>query len=308
MQAILHHYELSPFSEKIRLVFGLKALAWQSVLIPATLPKSDYLALTGGYRRTPSLQIGADVYCDSRLIVEELERRRPAPSLFPGGAAGLHRVLECWAEASLFWPCALAVTGANVDALPSAFHADRAAMRSRPPPAPDRVRAVGAAARTDIALQLPWLEDMLADGRAWLLGAAPGLADLAAYHALWFLEQLPCRLLATFGPSTRLLAWYARVSDLGHGMRSELDADTALEIARDAQPVALVHDEQAPFARGMRVQIEPVERTSAPVTGSVAACHAGRIAVDRDDPRAGRVRVHFPLLGYRVTEARAGPA
>ena len=71
-ELIFHHYPNSPFSEKIRLIFGLKHLAWRSVLIPVILPKPDVVALTGGYRKTPVLQIGADIYCDSALIARVL--------------------------------------------------------------------------------------------------------------------------------------------------------------------------------------------------------------------------------------------
>ena len=69
---ILHHYTTSPFSEKIRLILGFKQLAWKSVLIPSIMPKPDVVALTGGYRKTPFLQVGADIYCDTALIA-----RRP---------------------------------------------------------------------------------------------------------------------------------------------------------------------------------------------------------------------------------------
>ena len=53
---VLHHYKISPFSEKVRLVLGYKGLAWRSVSVPNILPKPDVLALTGGYRKTPFLQ------------------------------------------------------------------------------------------------------------------------------------------------------------------------------------------------------------------------------------------------------------
>ena len=47
---ILHHYDTSPYSEKVRLGLGLKGLAWASVEIPVIMPKPDLTALTGGYR------------------------------------------------------------------------------------------------------------------------------------------------------------------------------------------------------------------------------------------------------------------
>ncbi len=48
---ILHHYETSPYAEKVRLGLGLKGLAWASVEIPVIMPKPDLTALTGGYRQ-----------------------------------------------------------------------------------------------------------------------------------------------------------------------------------------------------------------------------------------------------------------
>ena len=58
---ILHHFEKSPFSEKVRVVFGLKQISWTSVIVSRTMPRPDLMPITGGYRRTPTLQIGADV-------------------------------------------------------------------------------------------------------------------------------------------------------------------------------------------------------------------------------------------------------
>src|SRR4051794_28171567 len=102
---ILHHYETSPNSEKVRLGLGLKGLAWRSVEIPVIMPKPDLTALTGGYRKTPVLQIGADIYCDSQLIMRELERRHPIPSFYPAGH-GAADALAWWAEKTTFSPAA----------------------------------------------------------------------------------------------------------------------------------------------------------------------------------------------------------
>ena len=35
---ILHHFNTSPYAEKIRLIFGYKNLAWKSVLVPNIMP------------------------------------------------------------------------------------------------------------------------------------------------------------------------------------------------------------------------------------------------------------------------------
>ena len=100
---ILHHYPGSPFSEKIRLVLGYKKLAWKSVIVPAIMPKPDVVALTGGYRKTPVLQLGADIYCDTALIARVLERLAPAPSRWrPAASRWASRRRRCrWTAVSI---------------------------------------------------------------------------------------------------------------------------------------------------------------------------------------------------------------
>jgi glutathione S-transferase len=88
-EIILHNYPQSPVAEKVRVALGIKGMPWRSVEIPRLAPKPMLTRLTGGYRRTPVMQIGADIYCDSQCIIRELERCHPAPSLFPSSDAGL---------------------------------------------------------------------------------------------------------------------------------------------------------------------------------------------------------------------------
>ena len=95
---ILHHYDVSPYAEKIRTVLGIKNLTWRSVIVPSAMPKPDLMPLTGGYRRTPVLQIGADIYCDTQLMATLLERLHPNPSIFPDGNPGLQMALGSWAN------------------------------------------------------------------------------------------------------------------------------------------------------------------------------------------------------------------
>ena len=98
----LHHYPQSPFAEKIRLILGFKHVTWKSVIIPQIMPKPDVVALTGGYRKTPILQVGSDIYCDTALICDVLEHLYPTPSIYPA-QKGLARVVAQWADEKLFW-------------------------------------------------------------------------------------------------------------------------------------------------------------------------------------------------------------
>src|SRR5574343_766296 len=101
-ELILHHYPNSPFAEKIRLILGHKKLPWKSVFIPMIMPKHNLTALTGGYRKTPVLQIAADIYCDTSLICDVLEHLAPAPTLYPQAVNVAARIVTQWADGSLF--------------------------------------------------------------------------------------------------------------------------------------------------------------------------------------------------------------
>src|SRR5215467_8540352 len=109
-EIIFHHYPASPFSEKVRVVFGIKQLAWRSVEIPNMMPKPDLMPLTGGYRKTPVMQIGADIYCDTQIILRELERRYPTPSIFPV-KNGLAYAIAFWSDRLFFMPSVGVVFG-----------------------------------------------------------------------------------------------------------------------------------------------------------------------------------------------------
>jgi len=141
-ELILHYYDFSPFSEKIRLIFGIKNLSWRSVTIPSILPKPNLVALTGGYRHTPVMQIGADIYCDTRLIADELDRRFPERHLLHAQSRGLALAVEAWAERDLFRPIARYVSGTNAEAVDPGLHVDRAAMRGKRTPTNERLKAV----------------------------------------------------------------------------------------------------------------------------------------------------------------------
>ena len=301
---VLHHYDFSPFSEKARLVFGLKGLAWRSVIVPSMMPKPDLMPLTGGYRRTPVLQIGADIYCDTRLIVRVLERRKPLPTLYPAGTRGESEMVARWAEELLFWPIARYVSGVNAEHMPEGLHADRAAMRGMPEPSVERLKSSARRNRAQLRGQLAWIGDMLADGRDWILTSpAPSLADIAVYHCLWFLGALKIDLSGEYAPWPLIGGWMRRVAAIGHGTRSELAAAEALEIARAARPAeprtsASGEDDPRP---GTRVSIRPEEAFgSDPVEGVVTFIDADEVAIRREDPKVGDVVVHFPRLRYVV--------
>lgn len=303
---ILHHYDYSPFSEKIRLIFGMKQLEWRSAIVPAVMPKPQLLPLTGGYRHTPVMQIGADIYCDTRIIAREIERRFPEPPLHANLAEqGLSGVIEAWAERDLFWPLARYVSGINAERTEPGLNADRAALRGKPEPSPQRLKQVARDSLGQALGEIRLIDQMLSDGRDYLMGgAAPSLADLSVYHGLWFLDALPIRCGAALDMYPRIRAWMRRVTRLGHGIRTELPAATAIDIATAAYPEPLMPgcDGSAP-APGSLVTVRPEGYVTPPVTGVLVRADAARVVISRIDPTVGEVMVHFPRAGYVLRPA-----
>lgn len=307
MKWILHHYDFSNFAEKIRLVFGLKGIEWDSVTIPSHLPKPDYTPFTGGYRRTPSLQIGADVYCDTRLIAEVVEAAFPTPSLYPGPPRTrvLARSVADWAESRLLWPAALYVTGINADRFDLDFHLDRAVLHGKPAPDVARVKASAVKYLGQLRSELATIEDLFTAGDEFVLGERPSLADIALYCVPWFLDLIePDHGLLEKMPATR--KWMQGVAAIGHGQRTDIDVAGAFEQANEATPRACgASTVRAPedIQIGDRVRVSPLDENS-PATGTLAYVDDERISITVTSERVREVRVHFPRSGYKLSRAR----
>jgi glutathione S-transferase len=300
-ELILHHYDLSPYSEKVRLMFGFKGLAWRSVQIPIVMPKPDYTELTGGYRRTPMMQIGADIYCDSKLCAQVLERLYPQPSLFQGSDVATVWGLSRWAETGFLM--AVLVHFATGGVFDEAFLADRKKMV--PSLDLEQVKRIAPAKLLQLAQNLARIEAQLADGRAFLFGAAPTLADLAAYHTTYFLSATR-HTAALLALHARIQAWLERVAAIGHGDRKELDAADAIAIAHDATPAPFEGEPAAlpdGLAYGDRVLVLSEEIGSTPVPGELAPSDVHEIAIRRTSERAGELVVHFPREDTLVIRA-----
>ena len=129
---ILHQYDISPFSEKVRVVLGIKGLDWFACDEPVIMPKPELTALTGGYRKIPVMQIGADIYCDSQIIIRELERRFPSPSIHAGSDNGTGWGIAMWTDRVLFQAAVAIIFGGGTPLADEAFIKDREKLTGRP--------------------------------------------------------------------------------------------------------------------------------------------------------------------------------
>lgn len=307
-ELILHHYPTSPFAEKVRLVLGYKSLTWKSVLIPSISPKPELVALTGGYRKTPVLQVGADIYCDTALICDVLEHLQPEPSIYPEPSKGMSRTLAHWADHTLFWTAmAFNMQPKGIEQLfgggsPEAaklFGEDRRAMSA----GMTRLKSADAAAAYKSYLRR--ISDMLDDWN-FLLGEVPSIADFAMYHPLWFTRTRTSVLADVLDATPSVIDWMDRMSALGHGQFEKFSAADAIAVAAAATPAALHDDtfqDDHGIPLGSRVRINSEIFGPEVTEGELVAATRMHFTLRRDDDRAGALHVHFPRIGYQLKVA-----
>ena len=307
-QLILHHYDMSPFSEKVRAILSFKDVPWTSVEIPPVMPKPDLIALTGGYRRTPILQIGAHIYCDTALIAEVLERLAPSPAIFPPECGGTARVFAQWADSTLFWAAAAYAFqpegAASILALMTpeqrhAFAVDRSSFRAGVP------RMAPGEATAAMLVYLRRFETMLIDDRVWLLGSSASIADFAVYHCLWFIRRAG-PLASIIDDFPYVAGWYERIRRLVQPAHADMTSEAALRHASDEAPQEIeaeFYTDTHGIALGERVTITPIDTGRDPVEGELVLALRDELAVRRFDDRVGELVVHFPRLGFEMKKA-----
>ncbi len=304
-EIILHHYPQSPVSEKVRVVLGIKNLDWRSVTIPRLPPKPDLMPLTGGYRLTPVMQIGADVYCDTQCINRELERRFPEPTLFPGGAQGMAWGVGRWTDGPMFTTMLSLIFADAGDDMPADFKADRGplyfgsdfdmgALQKSLPNSLAQLRA-----------QFGWMDERIAE-RDFMLGPDPGLPDALSYYLVWFIRGRYSRGPEFLSQFKNLTQWEQRVQAIGHGNPKDMDALEALAVAKAATPTECEDTGPDPLeptglAPGDDAAVEALDVKGCPaITGRIVRITADEISLARNDKHVGEVVVHFPRAGYRA--------
>src|SRR5205085_1831309 len=270
-----------------------------SVVVPAIMPKPDVVALTGGYRRTPFLQVGADIYCDTALICDVLEHVQPEPTLYPPHLKGVCRIFAQWADSTLFW----AAMGYNLQprgaahvfakAPPEAakaFGEDRKAMTTQ------MVRLRPGDATSAFRSYLRRIANM-ADEHDFLFGMEPCVADFAAYHGIWFTRTQVPALAEILSPTPSVLEWADRVAAVGHGPMTKLSSADAVALAAASEPqpaganllIDSAFQDDHGIALGTTVSITAESFGAEPTEGELIAATRTHYSLRRTDARAGVV-------------------
>jgi glutathione S-transferase len=235
--------------------------------------------------------------------------------LYPPHLKGVSRVFAQWADTTLFW-AAMAYNlqpkgaayvfggGATPSEMAKAFAEDRKAMAS------NFVRLRPADATCAYRSYLRRIAHM-AEEHDFLFGTDPCVADFATYHSLWYTRaQVP--VLAEILAATPAVAeWMDLMAAIGHGVMDPFDAADAITVAAAAEPMppgqnllidSAFQDDHG-IALGSRVTITAESFGPEPTEGVLLAATRTHYTLQREDPRAGMMHVHFPRVGYVLRKA-----
>ncbi len=285
-------------------MLGARGLDWRSVIIPPIMPRPDTIPLTGGYRRTPVLQVGADIYCDTALIAAYLDDKGDGPTFFPAAWRLAAQTLARWIDTELFWAAVTlrfqpSATGSffPTPEAEAAFWADRANFSQG-----STVRRLPLGESLPrYAVFLSELEAQLGDGRTYLFGPEWTIADFSAYHVMWFIhagggmaDQLAAHKAAK--------AWFGRMRAFGARPGVEMSGPDAVIVAETSTPAAIEPFSDLPdIPVGALVDVGPTDYGVMPSRGELVRCDTNSITISRAHERTGAVHVHFPRHGFGVT-------
>lgn len=310
---VLHQYATSPFSEKVRLALRLKNLAWCKVDIPVIMPKPDLMPLTGGYRKTPVMQIGADIFCDSALILNEIERRFRDLPLTTAGHEGIQAMIASWTDRQWFQTSVGVIFGTIGDYVPDDFKKDREALSGRPFNT-DAMKAAAPMLRDQWRAHLSWIESRLESGRGsgsgnWLLGARPGMSDVHAHMNIWFMmNAVPDFARECLKETPLSQDWFERLNDVKGQTPDNLTGTEALELARSAAPrllAATAGTEPQGLRPGDLVAVAPDDYGQVWVEGELVSAMPNRITLQKVKNAEPNLHVHFPRAGFLVRRITA---
>jgi len=314
LDIILHHYPLSPYSQKIRSLLGYKGLAWRSHVVPTVPPRPEVNILTGGNRRIPVLQIGADILCDSNMIWRTLEKLHPEPAVSRKADHLIHPIARLWEPRQMIYLGAIRFR--NREDIASAFSSDEelaAFRKDRIPfmaPATDITKGAEfmPTAAAHVRMQAFWLENLLSTSGPlsspgqFLGGGKPSPADFSAFHGFWWLKPSSARK-DILSPLEALWAWVDRMQDLDKGAKSTpIDGAEVIAQAHAAEPSIELPNMPLPNdpKPGAHVSVTPDDYGKDPVTGDLVSIGPDHVIIRRETPETGALHVHFPRWGYRI--------
>ena len=301
---ILHQYDISPFSQKAQKMMGLKGLSWQSVEMPMIAPKPDVEALTGGYRGTPVLQIGGDVYVDNWMIARALDHVSPKTPLINARGPLHDGAIYAWSE-RLFTPLLHSALAAYKDQWDANFLADR--KRVFPDVDFDALEVHDVERLSQIRAYLGVINAELKLREGFLGGERADSWDIHVWGLVWMIKSALPGVLPVVDYFPALMQWYDRMTQIGTGHREDAEIEVAWRALKSYKKRILPpSDRDEPLYEwvGRSVTVLPGSADRGGAQGRLAAVDYEQ-AVLVVEPWPGiEAQVWFPRFGYHIRKCR----
>ena len=336
---ILFHYPFSPWARKVTAYLALRGdTPYTEVHAPLTQPRPDFDALGLKYRRIPVMAIGRDIYCDTLIMLEKLEELLPAKNSLAAKNntdRALERMFEKWTDVVVFKNAAEAIP-THLDAMQDpTFQNDREELwgRSWKPETQDALIPPALANIRDFFV---FLEDILSDGRTWILNNdKPLLADIHGESsrnlstrslfdrtlplAIWIFDWLielgatgPEELISekiypkTFAYRNRIREAIAKAKETAPKV-TLIEGKEAIELMKKSgfgeKESTHIENDPVKVSKGQEVEAWPADTGfSRKEKGKLIAINHQEMVIETTGV-AGDVRVHYPRWNFKIEPA-----
>jgi len=287
---------------------------------------TEYLGVT--YRRIPILAIGNDVYCDTSIIVNALERRFPATdgygTLFPPRKHGknadtglIKAFAKFYGDNTLFPPATNLIPW---NKLSSAFLEDRGAFMGVPIDLNVLSTNVGISQGV-LSTHLLSVEEQLSDSREWLFDSElPSLADISVHFVLTWAKSFDRKgSLFDIERIPNTLQWIDRLSQFLNKLKVTQTPPVRLDGLVAAQKIVSSSHESYSIvgfdsieATRLGLKEEQMVQVTAEdnsrnyhTVGKLVALNREEVVLEVQGSK-GLIRCHFPRLGFSIKTQSVG--
>ena len=301
---ILHRSLGSPYAEKVMLALGYLGAPWYSVVAPKGVPRPIQNELVAGYsRRIPILQIGADIYCDTNLILAELGQRagRPEMELLNSSAEAqeLDEFIETYGFVTMVgalskWELITAYFR-NLPVKDAVeFLKDRRKLAKKNPLPKQNLKLNREKARR----YLEKINQRLLKSPYLFSNKAPTYLDFSLYTMIWYHAEINGLSLAK--DLTGIQTWFSQMKNIGYSDYSELDPKEALLLAQQSDPQILQIPEKQAETEVTIKSTDNLSRITPSISGCLIHEDSRKYIIRRESSEVGVVHVHFPKNRFEI--------
>lgn len=300
-EIIRHHLGASPFSEKVRLIFGLWGLALECANVEMILYNPVLAALARGYPKSRVTLTGSDSYCDSHFIAVELECRFPTSKIFLGGYKGLPLALSSMRDYDLHFADSDSTVGVYIRQLPESLMRDRKACFGDFMDVENLDRQLPHLNK-QLRTQVDLIEQRLSDGKSLFHGPEP--VDFNTYAVVKATLANLAYGKPLFGQCRHKVSRIDFVQSVGSGQRSDMTREDAHAVLRQTTPNPNNHVDQTDafgLAKAEATILTPDYRRES-VTRHLITLTVHEVAVERNQGIMGNEVVYFSRTGLRISK------